>query len=92
MCIRKFEQYECKKIEIARDNTNAPHLQFAPSIALCKVHRPCIIVHQISHFAYQIRQICPQKGNCETGRIFLFLDAAEREKSANGGLTLLADF
>jgi len=33
-----------------------------------------------------------QKGDCEAGRIFLFLDAAEREKSANGGLTLLADF
>ena len=33
----------------------------------------------------------PQKGNCETGRIFLFQDAPEQEKSSNGGLTPLAD-
>ena len=34
----------------------------------------------------------PPKGDCESGRIFLFQDASEREKSANGGMTPLADF
>ena len=32
------------------------------------------------------------KSSCETGRIFLFQDTPERKKTANGGLTPLADF
>jgi len=65
-----------------------------------KMNRPSVISargHTVSLYPY--RHILPtrfdsfaQKGDCEAGRIFLFLDAAEREKSANGGLTLLADF
>ena len=37
-----------------------------------------------SPFAYQIRQICPQKGNCEAGRIFLFRDTTKRKNLLTG--------
>ena len=54
--------------------------------------RPWVRIPPGSPFCLPDSTDLPPKGSCETGRIFLFLDAAEREKSANGGLTLLADF
>ena len=42
--------------------------------------RPWVRIPPGSPFSLPDRQICPQKGNCEAGRIFLFHGTAEHKK------------